>query len=83
MTVPAGLVLLGKPGCHLCDEMQAVLERVLAERGGTYVKKDLAEDAELRRRYRFEIPVLFRDGREVARHRVTAEELERILAGGS
>lgn len=79
--VPGGLVLLGKPDCHLCHVMQEVVERVLAARGGSYLKKDLRDDAELERRYRFEIPVLFLDGREVARHRITEEELYGLLDG--
>jgi hypothetical protein len=77
--VPGGLVLLGKPDCHLCDDMQAVVERVLRGRGGTFVKKDVREDADLMRLYRFEIPVLFLDGREVARHRISDAELGDLL----
>jgi hypothetical protein len=78
-----GLVLLGKADCHLCDVMAAVVERVLAARGGTYRKKDLGEDPRLEVRYRFEIPVLFLDGREIARHRVTEAELGVLLDRGT
>jgi hypothetical protein len=61
--------------------MAAVVERVLASRGGTYRKVDLREDPRLELRYRFEIPVLFLDGREIARHRVTEAELGVRLDG--
>jgi hypothetical protein len=77
VTLPGGLVLLGKPGCHLCDVMEEVVARVAGARG--YVKQDVRDDPDLRRRYALEIPVLFLDGREVARHRVTDEVLRSAL----
>ena len=69
------LVLIGKPQCHLCDEMKAVVEPVARGLGLSLVLKDLRTDAELERRYREEIPVLLFGDVEVARHRATAEAL--------
>jgi hypothetical protein len=69
------LTLLGAPDCHLCHEMRGVVQRVLAQRGGILVERNIHEDADLHRRYRFEIPVLLLGERELARHRVTAAEL--------
>ena len=63
--------------------MAAVVERILAECGGRLVQRDVAEDPELARRYRLEIPVLLWEGREVARHRITEAELRRRLSAGS
>jgi hypothetical protein len=74
------LVLLGKPGCHLCDEMRAVVEPLLRARGLVLVEKDVRDDRELEQRYLFEIPVLLLETREVARHRVTEHELRERLA---
>ena len=53
--------------------------RVLASTGGRLVEKDVREDPELERRYLFEIPVLFWEGRELARHRVSEGELRERL----
>ena len=69
------MVLLGKPDCHLCHVMEDVVAPVLAGLGIALVVRDVREDAELLRRYRYEIPVLLWGEVELARHRVSAEEL--------
>lgn len=74
------LTLLGKPDCGLCHEMREVVLRVLASTGGRLVEKDVRDDAELERRYLLEIPVLLWEGRELARHRVSEDELRERLA---
>lgn len=76
------LTLLGKPDCHLCHEMRAVVLRVLPEFGASLVEKDVRDDPETKRRYLLEIPVLLRAGREIARHRITEEDLRRRLREG-
>ncbi len=76
---PATLVLLSKPGCHLCEEMRAVVDRVIAGRPLVLVEKDVREDPRLERRYLFEIPVLLHGDRELARYRVSEEELRAAL----
>jgi glutaredoxin-like protein DUF836 len=73
------LTLLGQPGCHLCHEMRAVVERVVAGTGAALVEEDVRSDPGWRP-YRLEIPVLLLDGAEIARHRVGEEELRRLLA---
>lgn len=63
--------------------MKAVVERVLAGTGDRLVEKDVGEDPELHRRYRLAIPVLLRDGVEIARHRATEDDLRRRIAAPS
>jgi hypothetical protein len=74
------LTLLGKPDCHLCHEMRAVIDRALAATPVRVVEKDVREDPELRRRYLNDIPVLLIGEREVARHRLTESELLQRLS---
>lgn len=74
------VTLLGKPDCHLCHVMEGVVAPVLAARGVGLVVRDVRDDAELLRRYRNDIPVLLLDGVEIARHRITADELGALLA---
>jgi len=74
------LTLVGKPDCHLCEDMKAVVERVAPAFAATVVEKDVRDDPELERRYVFEIPVLLAGPREVARHRIDEPELRRRLA---
>ena len=72
------LTLLSKPGCHLCHEMRAVVERVLPAFGGSLQEQDVREHP-LHRRYALEIPVLLLGDQELARHRVEEAELRRRL----
>jgi glutaredoxin-like protein DUF836 len=74
------LLLLGKPGCHLCEVMRDVVSPVAAELGLGLEEKSILTDSGLEELYRYDIPVLLLDGREVARHRVTAAELRARLA---
>jgi len=79
------LTLYSRPGCHLCDEMKAVVQRVVrAERVPITVEEiDVSTSEELEARYGLEIPVLLVDGRKVAKYRLTERELIRALAGRS
>jgi thiol-disulfide isomerase/thioredoxin len=75
------LTLYSRPGCHLCDEMKAVVERVI---GAAAVRAaveeiDISTDPALEARYGLEIPVLLVDGKRAAKYRVTEGELTRIL----
>ena len=55
-----GLLLLGKPGCHLCDDARAVLERV----GAAFSEVDITTDDALHAAYLERIPVVVLDGVE-------------------
>jgi glutaredoxin len=55
------LVLYGRPGCHLCDEARAVLERV----GEPFEEVDIETDDKLLARYLERIPVVELDGAEL------------------
>ena len=75
------LTLLGKPDCHLCHVMEEEIAPVLATLGIALEVRDVRDDPEMLRRYRFEIPVLLADGVEIARHRITRAELAAKLDG--
>jgi hypothetical protein len=60
--------------------MRDVARAALAGLGVQLLEVDVAEDPELERRYLLEIPVLLLGKAEIARHRITAEELRRRLA---
>lgn len=74
--------LYTRPGCHLCEEMKAVVERVSRTHDLRLLEVDISTDPELERLYGVDIPVLLIEGKEAARHRVSEAELLRILAGG-
>lgn len=75
------LTLIGKPGCHLCDDARAVVAGVLAEHEGVqFTELSILDDAELHDRYWDEIPVVLIDGDVHTIYRVDAERLNAALA---
>ena len=79
------LTIYSKPGCHLCDEMKSLVHRVIARypdgQQASVDEIDISTDRALLDRYGLEIPVLFIDGRKVAKYRVSEEDLTQILRG--
>jgi glutaredoxin len=78
------LTLIGKPGCHLCDDARAVVNSVLAERepdarGYALEKVSILDDAQLYERYVEEIPVLLIDGKVHTYWRVDPTRLKKAL----
>jgi len=75
------VTIYSRPGCHLCDEMKAVVKQVAITVPLALNEIDISKDPELERLYGLEIPVLFVGGRKVAKYRVGEQEFRRILAG--
>jgi glutaredoxin len=75
------LVLYTRSGCHLCDEMKAVIDEAAARTPFDLEVVDIGERPELEELYGDEVPVLLIDGRKAAKYRVTSSELARKLAG--
>ena len=74
------ITLYTKPGCHLCDDARAVIERVCAEVGTSYDEVDITTSIELMSAYGDQIPVTFVDGRQHDFWRVDETRLRRALA---
>jgi glutaredoxin len=79
MTTARTVTLIGKPGCHLCDDARAVVAEVAAETGAVVVEQDITRDEELHRRYWEQIPVVLVDGEQHTFWRVDANRLRRAL----
>jgi glutaredoxin len=77
------ITIYSRPGCHLCDEMKALVKHVGASVPLALEEVDISADPELERLYGLEIPVLFVAGKKVAKYRVSDSQLRRILAGGA
>lgn len=73
------LTLYSRPGCHLCDEMKAVVSRVAESVPLTVQEIDISVDPALEARYGWDIPVLMVQGKIAAKYRVTEGELRLIL----
>jgi glutaredoxin len=79
--VPIPVIIYSRPGCHLCDEMKAVVERVSRSVPLAIQEVDISGDPALEGDYGIEIPVLFVDGKKTAKYKITEEELRKVLKG--
>jgi len=83
--VPASvaLTLIGKPGCHLCDDARQAIAGVVAEVADrvevTIDERSILDDEVLLERYSEEIPVVLIDGRVHNIWRVDPERLRAAL----
>jgi hypothetical protein len=75
----ARVTLIGKPGCHLCDEARAVVAAVTAELGEEYVELSILDDPDLLARYAEQIPVTLVDGQQHDFWRVSPDRLRAAL----
>ena len=73
------VVFYTKPGCHLCDEARAEIQNSGCEGLYTYEEVDILSDAELMRRYGWDIPVVLIDGTHAFKHRLTAADFRRAI----
>jgi len=64
------LRLLSRPGCHLCEQMRADVDRLLEGQPHDWEIVDVDSDDEIARRWSDSIPVLFVNGRLFAKLRI-------------
>ena len=78
---PAGhrITLLSRPGCHLCDDARAVIERVAADLDVGWDERDITRSDEDMRLYWDKIPVTFVDGVQHDFWRVSEDRLRAAL----
>jgi glutaredoxin len=77
--VTAVVTLYGRPGCHLCDDARAVLERVRSEEPFELIERDIEADDDLLRRYLERIPVVALDGHDLFDYFVDERALRAAL----
>ena len=74
------MTLYGRPGCHLCDDALAVLERIRADEPFDLDTVNIEDDDALLRAYLERIPVVALDGHEVYDYYVDEADLRARLA---
>ena len=74
------ITLLGKPGCHLCDDARAVIARVAAELGVAWDERDITASEHDMEAYWEMIPVTLVDGVQHDFWRVDETRLRAALA---
>jgi glutaredoxin-like protein DUF836 len=79
VTLPAGLVILSREGCHLCEDMLRELAPLeLAGSIPTVTVIDVDSDPELARRFGLKVPVLLLDGAAICHYTLNSKELLRL-----
>lgn len=71
------VTLYTRRDCSLCDRAKEVLEKA----GITSREVDIDADPELKARFTNDVPVVYVDGAEAFRHRVTTDGLRALQAG--
>lgn len=74
--------MLGRPGCHLCDDAREVIIRVAGDLGVGWAERDITASAEDTRLYGEQIPVTFVDGVQHDFWRVDETRLRAALTTG-
>ena len=70
----ARVIVYSRPGCHLCDEAKAAIEKSNCSNRYTLAEVNIESDEELLKKYKYDIPVVTIDGQEAFRHRVDPDE---------
>ncbi|HYL81119.1 MAG TPA: glutaredoxin family protein [Candidatus Acidoferrum sp.] len=73
------LELYSRPGCHLCDDLRVLCERLSGEFPIQLTEVNIELDPGLLARYDREVPVLFVNGRKAVKYRSTEAALRRLL----
>ena len=64
------LMMLSRPGCHLCEEMRREVDALLADKPHEWEVIDINADPDLAKRYGDSIPILFVNGHLFAKIRL-------------
>jgi hypothetical protein len=73
------VLVLTRPGCHLCEDAVATIAAVCAETGDGYAERDISTDVDLTRQYGEQIPVTLVDGAQHDFWWVNADRLRQAL----
>ena len=79
MSDPPRVTLIGKPGCHLCDDARQAIAAVCADTGDAWQELSIADDPALYDEYWDRIPVVLVDGRPHDFWRVDQQRLRTAL----
>ncbi len=74
------VILYSRKGCHLCEIVKESLCKLQKRGGFTWQEVDVDADAETRRLYNDEVPVVFINGRKAFKYHMDEQEFLRKLA---
>ena len=74
------VLVLTRPGCHLCQSALEVVAAVCGETGDQWTERNVDDDEDLTRRYTDQVPVTFVDGQQHDFWRVDPDRLRKALS---
>ena len=74
------VILYTRKGCHLCEIVKESLVKLERHGSFTWREIDVDSNAEIRRLYTDEVPVVFINGRKAFKYRMNEQEFLRKLA---
>ncbi len=74
------VIVYSRKGCHLCEIVKESLVKLQKRGAYTWREIDVDSDAEIRRRYTDEVPVVFINGRKAFKYHMDEQEFLRKLA---
>uniref|UniRef100_Q3AQK3 Glutaredoxin 2 n=1 Tax=Chlorobium chlorochromatii (strain CaD3) TaxID=340177 RepID=Q3AQK3_CHLCH len=74
------VLLYGKEGCCLCEKAFDALQRLQQSVAFTLETKDITDDPELFRSFRYRIPIIMVDGEQACAVRVDEAKMRTLLA---
>ena len=80
MTAPREVLVYSRKGCHLCEIVKESIIKLHKRGGFTWREIDVDSDAEIRRLYTDEVPVVFINGRKAFKYRMDEQEFLRKLS---
>jgi hypothetical protein len=75
------VLLLTRPGCHLCEQAREIIAKVTAELGVSWIERDITGSPDDLTDYADMIPVTFVDGVQLDFWRVSEDRLRAALGG--
>jgi len=76
---PRDITLYSRPGCHLCEEAKAAIAPLLREFDAVLHEVNIDDDAELKAKFGWDIPVIYIGSHKAAKHRVELAQFRRQL----
>jgi len=80
MTQSREVIVYSRKGCHLCEIVKESLIKLHKRGGFRWREVDVDSDAELRRLYNDQVPVVFINGHKAFKYRMDEQEFLRKLA---
>ena len=80
MPDPRTVVVYSRKGCYLCEVVKESLHKLSRRGGFTWQEVDVDADADLRREFNDQVPVVFIDGRKAFKYHMDEQEFLRKLA---